>query len=127
MIFSLDDEAELDDDEAWIKANPNLGVSVKLVDLRHKVNQAKSMPAQMNAILRLRFNIWTQAEKRWIHPDKWATCGKVEVREEDLAGRSCYGDLDLSSTTDISSLILVFPPIEEDEPYKVLCRCWIPE
>ena len=127
MIFSLDDEAELENDQAWVKANPNLGVSVKLNDLRHKVEQAKSMPAQMNAILRLRFNIWTQAEKRWIHPDKWATCGKVVVREEDLVGRSCYGGLDLSSTTDISSLVLVFPPIEEDEPYKVLCRFWIPE
>lgn len=126
MVFSLDDESELDDEATWGKANPNLGVSVKVDDLRNKVKQAKSIPAQMNAILRLRFNIWTQAEQQWIHPSKWAACS-FDVVEDDLQGRICYAGLDLSSTTDISALVLVFPPVYEDEPYKVLPRFWIPD
>lgn len=126
LIFTLDDEAELDDEDAWIKANPNLGVSIKKDELRSKIKRAKETPAQLNAVLRLRLNMWTQAETRWIHPEKWAACS-AGGNEESLAGRRCYGGLDLSSTTDISSLVLVFPPIETAGLYEVVCRFWIPE
>ena len=37
---------------------------------------------------------------------------KTDFKPEDLKGRVCYGGLDLSSTTDITAFILVFPPIE---------------
>ena len=37
-----------------------------------------------------------------------------------LTGRICYGGLDLSSTTDITAFVLVFPPTEDDEHYYVL-------
>lgn len=126
MIFTLDDEAELEDERAWIKANPNLGVSVKVDDLIGQVERAKSLPAQLNSILRLRFNIWTQAEKRWIHPTAWSACS-TPVDEESLLGRTCYAGLDLSSTTDISALVYVFPPAGEDDLYQALCRFWIPD
>lgn len=126
MIFTLDDEAELDDESAWIKANPNLGVSIKVDELRNKIKRAKETPSQLNAVLRLRLNMWTQAETRWMHPEKWAACKDGGV-EENLVGRRCYGGLDLSSTTDISSLVLVFPPVEPDGFYDVLCRFWIPK
>ena len=44
-----------------------------------------------------------------------------------LKGRVCYGGLDLSSTTDITAFVLVFPPTEDDENYYVLPYFWIPE
>ena len=49
------------------------------------------------------------------------------VREEELYGRVCYGGLDLSSTTDITAFVLVFPPLDEDDRYMVLPYFWIPE
>ena len=39
----------------------------------------------------------------------------------------CYGGLDLSSTTDITAFVLVFPPEDEDDKYVVLPHFWIPE
>ncbi len=85
------------------------------------------MPAALNAFLRLHLNVWTQAETRWIKRADWDACGEYVVDEERLRGRRCYGGLDLSSTTDVSAFVLVFPPEAEGEPYQVLPRFWIPE
>ena len=52
---------------------------------------------------------------------------RVLAAPEDLEGRRCYGGLDLSSTTDITAFVLVFPPADDGEPYKVLQWFWIPE
>lgn len=58
--------------------------------------------------------------------EKWDSC-LFDFNPEDLEGRVCYGGLDLSSTTDITAFVLVFPPTEEDEHYYVLPYFWIPE
>ena len=58
--------------------------------------------------------------------EKWDAC-KKDFKPEDLEGRPCYGGLDLSSTSDITALSLVFPPRSEEEPYVVLPYFWLPE
>lgn len=126
MIYTQDEEGEIDRPETWIKSNPNLGVSVNIDDLTNKIKRARETPSMLNAVLRLRLNMWTQAETRWINLDKWSACGSAVI-EENLAGRVCYGGLDLSSTTDISAFIIVFPPAENEDVYSVLARFWIPE
>jgi phage terminase large subunit-like protein len=109
----------------WRKANPGLGTTVKLDYLRQECERAKASPAYQNTFRRLHLNQWTSQETRWIPMDRWRECGQA-VRADDLAGRPCYGGLDLASTTDLAALGLVFPPIEESEPYQVLCRFWAP-
>ena len=49
------------------------------------------------------------------------------VDPEMLKGRVCCGSLDLSSTTDITAFLLVFPPEDEDDKYHILPSFWIPE
>ena len=44
-----------------------------------------------------------------------------------LEGRDCYAGLDLSSTGDITALVLMFPPRNMDEKYIVLPFFWVPE
>lgn len=110
----------------WVKANPNLGVSKKWSDLRAKVIKAKEMPSSLNSFLRRELNIWTQAYSRWVNAERWQVCG-LAVNADGLAGRSCYGALDLSSTTDITALALVFPPVEVGDAYQALLRFYIPE
>ncbi|MBQ1813623.1 MAG: terminase large subunit, partial [Ruminococcus sp.] len=63
---------------------------------------------------------------RWMPMEKWDACAG-EVDPEALKGRVCYGGLDLSSTGDITAFVLVFPPLEETDPYIVLPFFWIPE
>lgn len=52
--------------------------------------------------------------------DRWDACS-FAVSEDDLEGRICYGGLDLSSTTDITAFVLVFPP-QDEEDNTVSCR-----
>jgi phage terminase large subunit-like protein len=126
IIFTLDEDDDWMDESVWIKANPNLHVSVKIEDMRAKARKAKEMPTQQNSFLRLHMNVWTESVTRWISADKWEAC-KGDFKEESLIGRPCYGGLDLSTTTDLSSLVLVFPPTIEGGSYDILCRFWIPK
>lgn len=128
LIYTIDEGDDWTDEAVWFKANPNLGVSKKLHDMRTLAARAKEMPTALNAFLRLHLNVWTQASERWIHPDKWRACGREPVpSREALAGRRCFGGLDLSSTLDVTAWVLVFPPVAADEPWWVLPRFWIPE
>jgi len=128
LVYTLDEEDDFGDSSVWVKANPNLDVSKKRDDIRRLAGRAREMPARLNAFLRLHLNVWTQAETRWIDGDKWRAAGTRPVPAEvALAGRRCYGGLDLSTTTDISAWVLVFPPAEEGELWWVLVRLWLPE
>lgn len=126
LIYSMDEGDDWEDESVWYKANPNLGTSKKLEDMRRQALKAKETPSALNAFLRLHLNVWTQAETRWLSPDSWAACGHA-VDADGLRGRTCYGGLDLSSTTDISAFVLVFPPEQDGDTYKVLPRFFIPE
>lgn len=63
---------------------------------------------------------------RWMPMEKWDKCS-FAVSEDDLEGRVCYGGLDLSSTTDITAFVLVFPPLDEEDKFCIPPYFWIPE
>ena len=127
IIFTLDDGDDWEDESVWIKANPNLGVSKKLDNMREKAKKAKQMPTALNAFLRLELNMWTQSETKWIPREHWDACGQLPRNEEGLIGRIGYMGLDLSSTTDITALLIVFPPESSMDDYQVLCRFFCPD
>jgi phage terminase large subunit-like protein len=114
------------DPKVWSKSTPNLGVTIKESYLREQVDEAIGMPSKENIVKRLNFNIWTEGITKWIPVDKWNAC-TFSVDPEALKGRSCYVGLDLSSNTDVSALVLVFPPIEDDGKYEIICRFFLPE
>jgi phage terminase large subunit-like protein len=122
----IEEGDDWEDPNAWIKANPNLGVSKRLGDMRDKANLAAQMPTAQNSFLQRELNIWTQATVRWVNAAKWLACSQP-VDADGLRGRNCFGGLDLSSTTDVTAFVLVFPPQKESDPYQVLCRFWVPE
>ena len=126
IIFTLDEGDDWQDESVWIKANPNLGISKKIDDMRRLAKQAKEIPSKLFAFLRLHLNIWTQSETKWVPLEHWQACGKA-VDAAGLRGRTCYGGLDLSSTSDITAFLLVFPPQAAGDDFQVLCHFWIPE
>jgi phage terminase large subunit-like protein len=99
---------------------------VKIDDLRALAVKAQTMPSAKAHFLTKRLNIWTNAGEQWIPAEKWAACAGA-FDEESLAGRVCYGGLDLSSTLDLSAFVLVFPPTDDDPLYRVLPRFFSPE
>ena len=126
IIFTLDEGDDEWDETNWIKANPNLGISVDLDDLREQARKAKELPSALTSFLTKRLNIWTRAAEHFIHPDKLRTCGRA-FDISLLDGRPCYAGLDLSNTLDITAFVLVFPPTEDDPLFRVLPRLWVPE
>lgn len=122
----IEEGDDWEDPDVWIKANPNLGVSKKWDDIERKARQAQQMPTAQNSFLQRELNIWTQATVRWLNAARWLACGQP-VDADGLRGRTCFGGLDLSSTTDVTAFVLVFPPQAEGDPYQVLCRFWVPE
>lgn len=124
-IASIDEGDDWKDERVWIKANPNIGISVKIDDLRRKADVAKQMPSEQNTFLRLHLNVWTEQSERWIDLSAWDDC-KSDFNLDDLKGRACYGGLDMSSTDDISAFVLVFPPEDAGEPWRFIPRFWIP-
>ena len=125
-IATIDAGDDWTNPAVWIKANPSLGVTVKVDDLKRQVEEAREMPAQQNAIRRLRLNEWTEQATRWIDMGVWAN-GAELFDEEELIGRTCYGGLDLARVNDLSSLALVFPPERPGEKIKVIWRHWCPD
>jgi len=125
-IATIDEGDDWTDPKVWAKANPNLGVSVKVDDLERKCEKAKKLPAAQNAFLRLHLNVWTQQVNRWINLALWDEQANI-ITEEELRGRTCYGGLDLSSVSDITAWVMVFPNEKDPEEIQVLCRFWCPE
>lgn len=127
MIFCLDKADDWTEEKNWYKANPNLGVSKKLDYMREQAIKAKVLPSKQNTFKRLDLNEWTQQATRWIDMGLWdANAGPV-IDEAALVGRPCYGGIDLSSVSDITAWLLVFPdPIVMDR-LTVLVRLWCPE
>lgn len=124
IIYTLDEGDDWLDEGVWVKANPNIGVSVRWDRLREHVALAIQSPHLQNDVLTKHFNIWTQAETRWILDDAWmANAG--EVSEEELAGKRCFVGVDLSASQDITAVVYVFPP-EDEGKYRILPRFFIP-
>ena len=124
IIFTLDDDDDWTDESVWIKANPNLGVSVSVEFLKSQVRKALATPQKQNSVMTKNFNVWTQAVSAWIGDEAWKACSG-KVIENDLFGMKCYGALDLSTSTDITSWTLCFPL--SGGRFKYLYRFFIPE
>lgn len=149
-----------DDESKWIKACPNLGVTIKLEDMRQEALEAANDPESLNAFKRYSLNIRVDAQEQVIPTADWDNCARVEstggyppevqaivarlnpilnltrpltpqeLRAQSLLrlkGRICFGALDLASTGDTSSLVLVFPPMKDGEVWQLLPFFWIPE
>lgn len=123
VIYAAETEDDWTDPKVWAKANPNLGVSISEEFLASECARAQRMPAYENTFRRLYLNQWTSQETRYIPMEAW---DKIEdpVDPITLEGLPCYAGLDLSSTTDLTALVLVF---RVGDAFKVLPYFWIPE
>ena len=126
VIYGADESDDWTDPRVWRKANPSLDITVGIDKVEAACNSAKQNPSEENSFRQLRLNQWVKQAVRWMPMEKWDACA-FPVDEDELEGRVCYGGLDLSSTTDITAFVLVFPPLDEDDKYVVLPYFWVPE
>lgn len=126
VIYGADESDDWTNPKVWKKANPSLDITVGIDKVKAACESAKQNPGEENAFRQLRLNQWVKQAVRWMPMEKWDKCA-FAVDEDELEGRVCYGGLDLSSTTDITAFVLVFPPLDEEDKYIILPYFWIPE
>ena len=126
VLFGLPDNADWQSEENWYKANPSLDQTISIEKVRDAYHKALETPADENMFRQLRLNQWVKQSVRWMPMDKWDECGG-SIDLSVLEGRPCYAGLDLSSTSDLTTLVLVFPPMDDRGIYTVLPFFWLPE
>lgn len=123
IIYTLDDKSEWDDPKMWIKANPNLGVSLSADYLADQVKDAKNRPEAVRNVMTKNVDLWVDAERTWILDDVWQKCIGTTA-PANLKGCACWGGLDLSNVSDITAYVLLF---HESDRFQLLPHFWIPE
>lgn len=125
VVYGLTEEDDWHDEKNWYKANPSLGVTIDPERVREHYRQALENPAEEAIFKQLRLNMWVSSTTAFI-PEQVFDKGNQPINLEALRGRECYGGLDLSSTGDITALVLMFPPRQEEESYVCLPFFWVP-
>ena len=126
VVYGLTDEDDWHDEKNWYKANPSLGQTINIARVREHYQEALENPAEENVFKQLRLNMWVSSLTRFI-PEQIYDLGNIPIDMESLKGRDCYAGLDLSSTGDITALVLMFPPRDETEKYIMVPYFWVPE
>lgn len=104
VIYEAEENDDWQSEETWRKANPNLGVSVRLDYIAAECEKAKQNPSYENTFRRLHLNQWTSQETRYIQMHHWDACPATPERIPDKT--ICVGGLDLSSTYDFTAWML---------------------
>lgn len=127
VIYAAPEEADWLSEKVWRAANPALGDFLALDFVQGEARKAREMPAYQNSFRRFFLNQWTQQSARWIDMKLWDEQAGPVLTEDALAGRACYGGLDLAAVSDMTAWVMVFPRNDDPERLDVLARFWCPE
>ncbi len=124
-IYSYDGD-DIYNEENWAMANPSLGHTIQIDFVREAAAKAKLRPADERLFRWLRLNQWVTTKlTTWLPLDLFdATVGKWS--RADQMGKICYVGLDLSTTTDLSAIAVVFPPQGTQLDWRVFWELFIP-
>ena len=122
------------DEALWKLCNPSYGVTIKPRQFRAEARAARQNEAAERNFRWLRLNQWIATKDvGWIpltiyDKTQWGPSAKAdrEAWLERLRGKKCFGGLDLSTTTDLTALVLLFPPQEGLDTWVALFRAWRP-
>lgn len=134
------DALDIYDEKLWYACNPGLGHNLRLSDFRREARAARQSEAAERLFRWLRLNQWiavkavswvpvTIYDKTQFNRPEWAGMNVLARRRavrEYLRGKRCFGGLDLSKSTDLTALVLVFPPQEGLETWVALFWGWVP-
>lgn len=119
LIFTIDEGDYWKDPAVWRKANPNLGISVKLDDMQAACVKAQGSPAALTNFKTKRLNVWTTAGSAAFDMDAWAKSADKDLTIEKVKHLPCWIPIDLASKIDIAALPLVFEDEAADRLYVI--------
>lgn len=129
LIYELDEGDEWTDPTNFIKANPNLDVSISYDDLLAEMEVAKQVPRKVNAFKTKRLNIWVSGKAAFYNMTQWHAAADKSLRYEDFAGEDYYLGLDLAQRLDLNAGVGVFVREIEGKKhyYCIRPKFWVPE
>lgn len=101
-VYTAPEDCDLDDPEAWKAANPALGLFRSQRDVAEQAAQAKRMPSSENAFRVLTLNQRVNMVAAFVSASVW----KQGIDQPEKLTGVVFGGLDLSATTDLTSLVL---------------------
>lgn len=131
VIFAAPPDADFRDEKVWRLANPSLGLSPTLAYLRREAALCVDNLRQEAYFRCFHLNQWIDAHVRWLNVKKWDACTDDakgwKAYPERLRNRRCWGAADISSTKDVTALVWLFEPTDDDPKWRILPRFWVPE
>lgn len=118
FYYRLDDVKEVNDPAMWIKANPNLGITVKYETYQLDVERAENAPATRNDILAKRFGIPMEGFTYFFTYQE-----TLPHRRREFWRMACSLGCDLSQGDDFCAFTFLFP-LPRDE-YGIKTRSYI--
>ena len=115
IIYTIDESDDWTDPNVWIKANPNLGVSVNAENFKSECLSAQKQITKKNFFLTKHLNVWVGANTAWMDMDKWNACADATLKEEDLKDLPLFVAADLAGTKDFCSIARVYLEKKKDE------------
>ncbi len=126
-IYCAPEDADIFDEATWYKANPSLGVSIKIETVRQEALAARNSPAAEKLFRWLRLNQWVSLKRvGWLPLTLWdGTVGNWS--RDELLRKRCYVGLDLSSKVDLTAVVPLFPPQDGVPGWRFDIKAWVPE
>lgn len=124
LIYTIDKEDDFRDKNCWIKANPNLGVSLSEEYIQSMVDKAIRQPGNKNNVLTKHFNIWCTASENLFDMIAYDECADHSLKVENFRGKKCYAGIDLSSKIDLTGFAYVF---KDKDIYTAITDAFLPE
>ena len=132
VLYQLDEEDDWQNPEFWVKANPNLDISIMSTELRRKLENARSGITADEIQLRTHhLNQWVfDSVDTWINSDRWKPAidnyekYKEHITQKVLSKSLCCGAIDLSVRNDLSVYTLAFF-VEELNKYFLQHRIYV--
>lgn len=118
--YKLDSIDEVNRPELWLKANPNLGLTVKYEAYHQDVERAEKAPANRNDILAKRFGIPMEGYTYYFTYEE-----TLPHRRRDYWKMPCALGLDLSQGDDFCAFTFMFPL--RDGSFGIKTRAYISE
>jgi len=124
VIYSIDVEDDWRDEKNWIKANPSLGTTVSLDDLRDKAHRAEATPSAKNNFLAKHLNVWQSADSAWLDMSAWDACIDKSLTLDSIGNMPCWIGVDLATRVDVASLAIL---AHDGDKYYLLAQHFAPE
>ncbi|WP_245864472.1 terminase large subunit [Paenibacillus donghaensis] len=125
FMAELDPGDDIENPDNWIKANPNLGVTIKMEDMLKEWEDRKHIPAERNDFITKRLNIFVKADAESFLSFEVLKRNNKNLDAKQFEGKGCIGGFDLSDSEDFTSACLEFPILETGEVFAI-SHTWIP-